>query len=217
MNKIEIINYLVTAIFGALILVLPHIFGFPNFLKTWKESSNMLRVHRRAEHDFALALNKDITMPNPHIARYAEELGYAALVGDRHLLHAQRKVLLAMPNSQLRISQYLKVRTLLTVCTSAQGLVWTALSHRCSNYRKRVRIACGWSYLFSMLVALLPWVYWMIFNRDKAMPNELAAGLVLLTIYGIPTAIFCLVYGSRISQAERLMKAVADESINQEV
>ncbi len=188
------------------------VFALPAALKNWKEFSYMQRAHRRAEHDFALAFSKTLDAHDPHIKRYAHELAYAAMVGDRDLNYAQRKVLLAMPNAEQRIREYLKVAALLTVSTTEQTLVWKSKNHQNSNYRKVVHHGAFIAYLVFILGAMLPWLFWGNFDAGSSTLKAGNTTLLMITLYCLPSAIFFLVHSVKIDIAQRLIKAIADEA-----
>jgi hypothetical protein len=207
--NLEILKYVATAI----IALLPLLFALPASLKTWKELGHLLRAHRRDECEFALRMVKEIADPN--IKGYAEELAYAALTGDRHLNHGQRKVLLSMRNAEQRIAAYMSTRQLVAVSTELQGFSWKKRRHARAGYRRFLRISYFGAYLLLCMLAFSPWLFWGFTKAEEPMPTGMVALQAMALVYFLSPAIYVLNAGVRLNDAQKLMLEVANDPVNQ--
>lgn len=197
---LELLKLIVPAFIALLTLV----FALPKSLAAWEERRHFHRVHRRAESDFALQLSE--TLVDSNIKRYGEELGYAALVGDRHLGHAQRKLLLSFPDAQQLVETYMRTRDLLDVSCEKQGLVWKKPRFERKGYRLYLRLAWFFSYLLTVALAFSPWLTWGVSHPHTPMSSSIIWAQVVAILYFLPFAIYFLVVAVRISEAEKLMR-----------
>lgn len=186
---------------GQLVLaVLLMLVGAPLLLQGWERLRRGQR--RRRASAFALALAQQLG--DPHVGRYAEELAYAALIGDVHLSHAQRKFLLSVPDAEDLVARYLSVQALLVPCCDERRFIWRRARHEHHLYRSVVRIALLVCYLGSCVLAFLPVITWALVHGGMGMSTSLAAlqagfGLAFLWI-----ALWSLRLGQRLSRAELL-------------
>ena len=191
----------------AVIALLTLIFALPKTLTAWEERRHFHRAHRRTESDFAIQLSE--ILGDSNIKRYGEELGYAALVGDRHLSHAQRKLLLTLPDAQQLVETYMRTRDLLDVSCEKQGLVLRKPRFQRKGYRFSLRLFWFLAYLLAVLVAFSPWLSWGIIYPHTPMSSAAILVQVVTIISFLPFAIHFLNVAVRISEAERLMAARA--------
>lgn len=189
-------------LFPAVIALLTLLFALPKTLTAWEERRHFHRAHRRTESDFAFQLSE--TLGDSNIKRYGEELGYAALIGDRHLSHAQRKLLLTLPNAQQLVETYMRTRDLLDVSCEKQGLVWKTPRLERKGYRLYLKLAWFFSYLLTVGLAFSPWLVWGIFHPHAPMPNSTIFVQTAAIIFFLPFAFYFLKVAVRISEAEKL-------------
>lgn len=200
---LELIKLFVPAVIALLTLL----FALPKTLTAWEERRHFHRAHRRTESDFAFQLSE--TLGDSNIKRYGEELGYAALVGDRHLSHAQRKLLLTLPDAQQLVETYMRTRDLLDVSCEKQGLVWKKPRFQRKWYRLFLRLNWFLLYLLAVLLAFSPWLSWGIIYPHTPTSSATILAQVVTIIFFLPFAIHFLNVAVRINEAERLMAARA--------
>jgi hypothetical protein len=158
--------------------------------------------HRRGASAFALALARQLG--DPQIVHYAEQLGYAALVGDAHLTHAQRKFLLSAPDAADLIARYLHVQTLLFPSCEERRFVWRRARHEHRGYRSMVKIARLVCYIGSCMLACLPALTWVQLHGAQPMPAPLAGVQAGFCLVFLGLAIRSLRLGQRLARAELL-------------
>lgn len=204
----EFLKYAVATV----VAMLPLLVALPASLKAWKELGHLLHARRRDECEFALRMVSEIDDPN--IKRYAEELAYAALTGDRHLSHGQRKVLLSLRNVEQRIATYLSTRQLLEVSTELQGFTWKKPRYTRAGYRQFLRVSYFLAYLSLCILAFSPWLFWGFTKSGVPMSGGMIALQAIALVYFLPLAIYFLNGSVRIHDAQKLMLEVANESIS---
>ena len=174
--------------------------GVPLAVQGWETLRRRRRRHSASA--FALALARQLG--DPHVGNYAEELGYAALIGDVHLSHAQRKFLLAGPDAEDLVARYLSVQALLIPCCDERRFIWRRARHEHGLYRSVVRIAQLVCYFGSCMLAFLPVITWGLVHGSADMGPGLLAlqAAFALTFAGL--ALWSLRLGQRLGRAERL-------------
>lgn len=198
MIDLELLNLVVSTFIPVLTLV----FAVPASLKAWGESRYISRIQRRAESEFALRFSA--ALDDANIKRYGEELGYAALIDDRHLSHVQRKLLLSFPNAQQLIETYMRTRNFLDICEK-QGFVWKKSRYERKGYRVYLRLGWYLAYLFTAVMAFSPLLMWATFYSDTPMTSSMIGAQVITIIY-LPFAFRFLMVAARIGEAEKLMR-----------
>jgi hypothetical protein len=109
----------------------------PGIRKTWDDLKHLRRDRRKRESEFAASFAKHCEDSN--VARYAEELGYGALVGDKHLGLEERRLLLSLRDSERIIERYLRTFHWVKVSLSEQRLGWKSRRHERAWYRRVAR------------------------------------------------------------------------------
>jgi hypothetical protein len=204
---IEVWKVVGATVLGALSLAA----AAPGARKAWGEVQRALWSRRQSESDFARKLAE--AMKSPEIARHADELGVAALVGDRHLSHRQRMRLLSVPGSEQVIELYMQSRDSVEVVDGDEALSTEVLrwkSERLSKHRYRTAVRAAWvaAYLVSAVLAFSPSLVWNFIYPDLAMPGPVRGLQAVTAVLLLSFAIYCLNSGSKITVAERLMNLV---------
>ncbi len=187
--------------------LLAAVVGFPVLRKTLAEFRHLDRGRRRTESDFAFKLAE--ATGDPVIRRYAEELGYAALTGDRHLTHDQRKGLVSLPDSERDIETYMRTRKLVKVVVDERHFAWKQPRYEQQRYRSLVR--SGWmvSYGTFCLLAVAPWLVWGIALRSPWPTSLVGLQACTLLIFS-PVAFMSLLAASLINESEQFLKDVEE-------
>ena len=178
----------------------------PASLKALKEFFHIKRAQHREESNFALALAEKFNDPN--VKRYGEELGYAALIGDSHLNHDQRKFLLSFTDAAQIVETYMQTRHLLSVSSAKQSLVWKKPRWEMKNYRLFLRISWFFLYVMTSIFAFLPWLTWIVFQSNTPMSGPIIVALIGALVIFMPFAIYFLSIGVRIGAAEKLLERI---------
>ena len=181
-------------------------FALPASLKALKEFFHIKRAQRREESNFALALAEKLNDPN--IKRYGEELGYAALIGDSHLNHDQRKFLLSFTDAAQIVETYMQTRHLLSVSSAKQSLVWKKPRWEIKSYRLFLRIGWFFIYVMTSISAFSPWLTWIVFQSNTPMSGPIIVALNGTLVICLSIAIYFLSIGVRIGVAEKLLERV---------
>ncbi len=199
-----VVEVLGTLVIGVLSLLLT----LPGSQEAWGRVRHALKSRRQTECELALKLAE--STGDPDIKRHAEELGVAALVGDRHLSHGQRKQLLSIPGSEKVIELYMQSRKLVKVVDSREVLAWKSDRFSKRWYRRTVRAGWAIAYFASALSVLAPSLVWKLFYAHQA-TSGLVLGLQAFTaLTMVPLAMLCLYNGSLVSGAERLLTLAGD-------
>ena len=183
--------------------VLLMLIGAPLAVQGWERARRRWRL--RSASAFALALAKQLG--DPYVGNYAEELGYAALIGDVHLSHAQRKFLLAGPDAEALVARYLSVQSLLIPCCDERRFIWRRARHEHGLYRSVVRIIQLVCYFGSCVLAFLPIITWGLVHGGADMG---ASMLALQAAFGLTFAVIALWslrLGQKLGRAEQLAAA----------
>lgn len=176
--------------------------SLPSVVKTWSEAKHIRRSSRRAESEFAFKLSEK--GGSDSLSRYAQELGYAALVGDDHLSHKQRVVLLTMEDSERVIAKYSRLHNYVEVATESPFFRWRAKRHESAKYRLVVACLTFATYvIFSVAAIVVPFFYF-----DALLPNGIPRSFLLQFIAGmffIAVGAFALVFGAKLNSAADLV------------
>jgi len=194
------------AVFGG---VLALFVGIPNSIKAWREMASILRAQRRIEHEFASRLGSK----DPVIERYANELGYAALIGDRHLRHEQRKYLLSLPEAEQKSAAYMRSKELLVIEGSPICFMWRKSRFKSKIYRRLLKAIWWIGYFFSGVLIFLPSFWWTLNYTNTPMPASIWKLQFLSALTFLPVAGGCLVMAKRIADAEILMNVKMARSL----
>ncbi len=192
-----------TKLLGFLGGLLAFFVGLNASLKAWREFSHLLRAQRRVEYEFARKLSD--SSKDSNIERYASELGYAALVGDRHLQHKQRKFLLSLPDAEQKCAAYMRARDLLAIEQDPPGFKWKVARYARPAYRCFQKWIWSIAYVAAGVSAFLPLIFWAYSSPRLAMPAAMWAVQGMTAVYFLPVAAWCLVTAKRIGEAEKLM------------
>jgi len=93
--ELDLLKTLVAPLIAA---TLAAVLQLPAVRKTWDDIKHLHSDRRKRQSEFAASFAKQTD--DPSVARYAEELGYAALVGDKHLGLDERRFLLSLRDSE---------------------------------------------------------------------------------------------------------------------
>lgn len=162
---------------------------------------------QRRRRAWAFAQSLAQSLGDTHIAHYAEQLGYAALVGDAHLTHAQRALLLSAPDAADLIARYLRVRTLLVPSCKERRFLWRRARHAHRAYRFVATVAWLVCCLGSGMLAFLPVVTWTQVHGTGTMPGGVALAQTGFCLALLWTALWSLRLGQRLGRAETLVAA----------
>lgn len=207
---IENVKLALTAL-GALAAIATPLLGSPLARKTLAEVRHLERGRRRTESDFAFKLAE--ATGDAVIKRYAEELGYAALTGDRHLTHEQRKCLLSLPDAERDIETYMRTRKLVMVVDDERHFAWKRPRYEQARYRLLVRV--GWliPYLACCALAASPWLVWQ-FALHGPWSSTLGALQAYMFLLFAPPAVMCVRAGSLVNESEQFIKDIRKRKVN---
>ncbi|WP_143134758.1 hypothetical protein [Burkholderia ubonensis] len=186
-------------------LIASALFQLPTMRKTWDELKHLRRDRRKREAEFALKFFEQCG--DPRVRLYAEDLGYAALIGDRHLNTEERRFLLSLKDPERMIDRYLRAFPLVSISINQRRLAWKAKRHTSKLYRSGARAGYLIAYIAGAIFASLP-----ILLRDHIDPDHKlpAIAIVIPLIYcmsmGVPFAFFCLRRSVLLGEAERLIE-----------
>ena len=197
---LDILNLAVPSIIALLTLA----FALPQSLKAWEERRHIQRVHRRAESEFALQLS--VAYDDSNIKRFGEELGYAALIGDRRLSHAQRKFLLSFPDAQRLIDTYMHTSSLVAISCEKQGFIWKEHRYEYKIFRFYLKLAWFLAYLITVPLAFSPWLMWSLTYPSTPMSGLMLWYQSIAILFFLPLAFYSLRLASQIKAAEKLMQ-----------
>lgn len=199
-----ILKFVIPLFTGGIALLLQ----VPGVRKTWDEVKYLRRDRRKREAEFATKFFDQCG--DPHVKRYAEQLGYAALVGDNHLSLEQRRFLLSLDDPERGIDLYLRTFRWVQIYVNHRRVGWKRKRHELRAYRNVARMG----YLF----AYAGWAYFAgapILFRDLYDPQQkiglgvLSALVVYCMGVGIPLAFLCLRRFFILKDAERLIVATS--------
>ena len=188
----------------SLIALVTLAFALPQSLKAWEERRHIQRVHRRAESEFALQLS--VAYDDPNIKRYGEELGYAALIGDRRLSHTQRKLLLSFPDAQQLIETYMRTSGLVAISCEKQGFIWKEHRYEYKIYRYYLKLSWFLAYLITVPLAFSPWLMWSLTHSSRPTLGLMLWYQFITIIFLLPLAFYSLRLASQITAAEQFME-----------
>lgn len=188
------------------------IFQLPVMRKGWDEVKHLRRDRRKREAEFATQFFEQCRDPN--VKRYAEQLSYAALIGDSHLNTDERRFLLSLKDPERAIDRYLRTFPWVRIYISQRRLGWKKKRYASTGYRNLARAG--------YMVAYLAWVYFAglpVFLREfydpqhKLDPGALALPLLYCMSFGVPFAFASLRRSFLLGTAEQLIatQEVVDE------
>lgn len=162
----------------------------PAVTKTWDDLRHLRRDRRKRESEFATKFAEQCGDEN--VARYAEELGYAALVGDTNLSIEERKVLLSLHDSERTINRFLRTQHWITPYVSQRRLGWKRPRHEGRAYKAAAQAGymvgyVGWAYFAGMPVLLRD-----VSPLKTAPSSVVAVALVWTILCGAPLAVICM-------------------------
>jgi hypothetical protein len=163
----------------------------PAVRKAWDDLKHLRRDRKKRESEFAATFAKHCNDPN--VASYAEELGYAALVGDKDLGLEERRFLLSLRDSERVIDRFVRTTHWIKVSLSEQRLAWKRRRHESLWYRRAARAAYLIGYLAGALFAGLPIIARGWFDPQSTAPPSLLVLLLAWTsMVGVPAAVLCM-------------------------
>lgn len=189
--------------------VLLAIGSVPSVIKIMAEIKHLRRVRRRAESEFAFKLSDRSS--DPTLNRYAMELACAALVGDNHLTHQQRKVLLSLVDSEAVISKYIKAQRLVKINSGAPYIEWKLNRHKKPGSRRMIKILYYVAYLGFSTIAFLPLILHSFFPKNTVLNTAFWSFQAFWGVYFVAVSAFCLKSAAYLSLAEQLIE-IAENS-----
>lgn len=188
------------------ITILPLLISLPAALKAWIEAKHHKSSLKRAESEFAFKISD--RLQDSSLARYSEELAYAALVGQRHLTHAQRVVLLRQTDSEHMIARYSRLRQLVKVDITWPHLRWKGDRYNWPWYRNSIiYISFALYFVFSfagVLLLIMPEVAAISLMVDR---TEMGLAIIYLLIMSS----WLLVDALKLGLAADLIKTAAQQ------
>lgn len=181
------------------------ILSLPVVLKALAELRSLPRANWRAEYVFARGLAEETA--DPHVTAHAEELGYLALVGGRHLTSKERRLLLTLADSSRIIPRFLRVHPLLAIHSEWPILRWKKEKYE-SEFRRKLHIYGLYVvYFFLAMSASVPLVL-RIYPNPMAMMAKLVAEVT-------PMVSACLLLVAVISAYAGVKLDVASELVRE--
>lgn len=181
-------------------------FQLPAMRKGWDEVRHLRRDRRKREAEFAAKFYEQ--SGDARVKQYADDLSYAALIGDNHLNTDERRFLLALKNPEKAIDRYLKTFPYVQIQLTEMKLAWRKKRYASKAYRAIMRIAYLIGYMAFAFFAGLP-----VLLRDSYDPlHKLSSTALFVPIlycvgFGLPLAVICLRRSFLVGAAEQLIES----------
>jgi hypothetical protein len=185
------------------IVVIGAILQLPAVTKAWIDLRHSRRDRRKRESEFATAFARQCGDPN--VTRYAEELGYAALVGDANLTIEERKVLLSFQDLGRTVDRFLQAQHWIKPDVSERRLKWKRPRHEQRWYRAVAMTAYLIGYVCFASIAFSPITLHEVIFLKTAPLGFAVAVLVWTMCCGMPLAILCLHGSISLRESARLI------------
>lgn len=187
------------------------IFQLPAMRKGWDEVRHLRHDRRKREADFAAKFFEQCGDPN--VKRYAEDLGYAALIGDAHLNTEERRFLLSLKDPERVIDRYIRTFPWVRIYLNQRRLGWKKYRYTSKTYRHLARAGYMLAYVAWAFFAGLPFLLRDLYDPQHKLPfSTLAIPLAYCMSFGVPLAVACIRRSFLLGDAEQLIatQEVAD-------
>ncbi|PWK32331.1 hypothetical protein [Cupriavidus plantarum] len=198
-------------VFSVLPLVSAPLLQLPALRKAWDEVRHLRQDRKKRDAEFATKLFEQ--SGDVHVKRYAEELAYAALVGDNHLSHQQRRFLLSCEDAQKTIGQYLLASVWVQIDVREGRFAWKTARHGSRAYRIAAQVSYLLGYLAWGCFASAPILLSNQYDPHAKLTGPFMLGVILFFMaIGMPLAAFCLRRSYLLRRAAKLVNDSATPS-----
>lgn len=186
-----------------LAIILPLIAQLPGVRATFKALKYFQRDRYKQDSEFAHQLfERD---GDPSMKRYAEDLSYAALIGDDELSFEEKNFLISCKTPQHTISRYLAVKSFVNIDILQKSFVWKNILHEKESNRKSLTKKYFALYAVFCLLAFSPYVLWLGYGAPSNQLSHMSTSLLLCSICFLLFSAIFLRQLRRLANAEKLI------------
>lgn len=186
-----------------LAIILPLIAQFPSARAGFKTLKYFQRDRYKQDSEFAYQLFERYR--NPSVKRYAEDLGYAALIGDDRPSFEEKCFLISLEYPRHIIDRYLQAQSLVEIDIHQQRFVWKHFHYASTYYRGWIKAVYLLMYFICCLFAFSPYILWSFKGTSINPSTQIFVILILSCIFFLFFAAFFLRQSYRLDEGEKLI------------